>query len=266
VEAGARRARDRARDSSHTQHRSTARALALVLCAALTVTHASGCGFVLFRNVSGVEGPSQSQARQLLALTDSSTSPVRVWIHRPNPYAVDSRMPTSVALALEGLGAVVSEHPEPPTLDARSVVLILDKDPHFAEMFASMPLFAVTLSLFPFFQAATIRVTAFELSPTDSVASSLPDPTQLDTANRELRKALRGDDAEQAKELLDGAIVTHSATAERRLSGSASMFPTPWMSSTGERAGPTGGEIFDEYEPRVAEALAIEALVAVLRR
>lgn len=147
-------------------------------------------------------------------------------------------------------------------------MLLLERDPHFAESLASLPLFTMTLSIFPLFEAATIRVAAFEVVPSDSVDPSLRAQVQLDAANDELRKTLRRDYADQRKALLDGAVVTASATAERRLTGWGSMFPTPWMSSSGERAGPprSGGQILDEYESQVAEALAIEALLAVLQR
>jgi hypothetical protein len=82
----------------------------------------------------------------------------------------------------------------------------------------------------------------------------------------ELRGALGRYYADEAMARLGNPTVIRSATAERRLSGCASLFPTPWLSSTGEKAGFTTGQLFDEYGHRVFEALAIEALAAVLQQ
>jgi hypothetical protein len=251
------------------RRRTATRAVAAILTVALTVTHATGCtGFVLFRNVSGVDGPSESQARRLLALTESSATPVRVAIYSIFPNAWRrSQIAASVRVALEGLGAQVSDNIEPPTSDVRSVLLVVQESPHFAPMFASMPLFAVTLSLFPFFAASTYRVRAFELTPRDSTmdTDAVPEPP-FSAESDELREALGRYYADETMARLGNPTVIRSATAERRLSGCASLFPTPWMSSKGEKAGATGGQLFEEYEPRVIEALAIEALAAVLQQ
>jgi hypothetical protein len=241
--------------------------MAALLAVAVTVTHATGClGFVLFRHVSGVDGPAEPQARRLRSLTESGPAPVRVSIYSSVPSLRSSGITASVRTALEGLGAEVSENVVPPAPDARSVLLVVQESPHFAEMLASMPLFAVTLSLFPLFTASTLRVSAFELTARDSTTDAAVEREAPRSAEENaLRKAIGRYYADDTMALLGNPTIVRSAAAERRLSGSASMFPTPWMSETGEKAGPTAGGLFDEYEPQVIEALAIEALASLLQ-
>ena len=106
-----------------------------------------------------------------------------------------------------------------------------------------------------------------KLTPRDSTMDTAVVPqAPLNAEGPELREALGRYYADETMARLGNPTVIRSATAERRLSGCASLFPTPWMLSTGEKAGPTDQRLIDDYAPRVVAALAIEAVAAVLQQ